>query len=453
VISLLASCGNNGSTDKETTTTAATKTAATTAATTAAATTTAATTTAAGNADAVRVGIALPLSGPAAYGGNLILSGIQMYTDRFNEAGGVKSLNGAKIELVMGDNEGKPEIGISELERLVSTENVSAILGPVLGAIGTAIAPVAVKYGVPLVMPCTTSDVSLEFATEGNKYVYRCNTGMFDGQEFNKQALTYLGSKLPSGKIEKMAVIYDVGDWGTSTYKTFCNIAEQLGIEIVFVEGLAGDATDISTTIQKLIKSDADLLISACITNNSLLLARQLYEYKCTIPVFSQSNAMFTTEFVKSTGPASEYIMAMMPWTPAYGGGTEEATKICDDYYQKTGNEFSYLEAWGWLAAGVLYEAVEQAGSVDREAIADALYNIDLDNSHPALMMTLYEGVKFATEGQLDPNTNKVRYNNNNELGSTAGLSILQIVNGDFVKVYPLSEGETDQSVFPIPSK
>src|SRR5260370_1447140 len=76
----------------------------------------------------VRLGVVLPLSGQFALAGQNIRRGYDFAVEDLNKAGGIKSLGGATIELVYGDNQGKQDVAIGETERLIQQEKVSAIM-------------------------------------------------------------------------------------------------------------------------------------------------------------------------------------------------------------------------------------------------------------------------------------------------------------------------------------
>src|SRR5262245_24035794 len=64
-----------------------------------------------GQAKPYKIGAINPLSGAAAAGGKTALVGIQMAVDRINKAGGV---NGRPIELIIADDESKPDVRSEE---------------------------------------------------------------------------------------------------------------------------------------------------------------------------------------------------------------------------------------------------------------------------------------------------------------------------------------------------
>ena len=69
-------------------------------------------------ADTVKVGILLPLSGSVAPIGVNNRRGHEFAVEEINANGGIKALGGAKLEMIDGDTQGKPEIGITELQKL-----------------------------------------------------------------------------------------------------------------------------------------------------------------------------------------------------------------------------------------------------------------------------------------------------------------------------------------------
>ena len=82
----------------------------------------------------IPIGNILPLSGPLAYLGNQLKNGTVMAVNEINEAGGIRSLGGAKLKLLDADTEGKPDLSISGVERLDRAGAV-AIMGCLQSAV------------------------------------------------------------------------------------------------------------------------------------------------------------------------------------------------------------------------------------------------------------------------------------------------------------------------------
>src|SRR4030067_3664905 len=120
--------------------------------------------------EAVRVGALYPLTGDLAKLGEENKDGLQLAIDEINAAGGIKSMGGAQIEMVWGDTTGKPEVGISEVERLAQQENVVAIIGAYQSAVTTPATQAAERLSVPFIVSMAVSDKITE---RGFKYTFR----------------------------------------------------------------------------------------------------------------------------------------------------------------------------------------------------------------------------------------------------------------------------------------
>ena len=86
--------------------------------------------------DPVNVGVIVPLSGANAQFGINSRNGIQLVADEINAAGGIQSLGGAPINLVIADSTSTPSTAASVAQRMMSQNNVVAVLGALTLLIG-----------------------------------------------------------------------------------------------------------------------------------------------------------------------------------------------------------------------------------------------------------------------------------------------------------------------------
>ncbi len=399
----------------------------------------------------IKVGALFPLSGASSYYGGVQLDGIEFCVDYINNTlGGISSMDGAKIELVVQDTASDPETGMSAFESLVE-QDVCAIIGPYNSTVGAATAPLAIQYGVPyLITNCTSEN----FMSTPNKYVYRTNVGSSDLQVFWHVIFRYLNEIRPDNPTDKIAVVYDSGDWGTASLTSWHDLAPQLGCEIVIEEAVSESSTDLSTVVNKIKASDVDLVILSAFSAASNLFVRQMSDYGCAAYIASEGGGVGDIEFIANCGDAAEGVFYAAPWLPMYGGGCEEAEALNAQFEETYGYEMTMEPSWGWLAMGTLANALERAGSADREAVADALYTTDIvkDDTNPdtgwITMLSGYDGVHFATEGQEGSvYSGGVRYNNNDYLGETSGMVLLQVQNGEWVVNYPESYNDGERTI------
>ena len=138
-----------------------------------------------GQSGPIKIGVLHPVTGPLAYSGGLSRLGAQIAIEEINTAGGIKSLGGAKIETVLGDAQSKPEVGVSEVEKM-NSEGVSAVVGAYASAICLATTQAAAKYNIPHVVDVGVADQIVE---RGLKNTFRFAPGY---RTVSQQAMNYL---------------------------------------------------------------------------------------------------------------------------------------------------------------------------------------------------------------------------------------------------------------------
>ncbi|KKM76345.1 hypothetical protein LCGC14_1381020, partial [marine sediment metagenome] len=103
----------------------------------------------------IKVGVLLPLTGKHAKFGEIEKQSFEMAVDEINKAGGV---NGKKIELIIEDTQGKPDIGRSAMEKLITQDKVVLVGGGYSSSVVYAAAGVAVNKGFPFLVNTGSAD-------------------------------------------------------------------------------------------------------------------------------------------------------------------------------------------------------------------------------------------------------------------------------------------------------
>src|SRR5215468_12630420 len=121
-----------------------------------------------GQARPYKIGTIQPLSGAGAAGGKTALIGVAMAVDRINKSGGI---NGRPLELVIADDESKPDVGRRKVEKLLVEDKVDVHVGGFLSNICLACMPVFEEYEVVnIITVCLDTTLT---TTKCNKYSFR----------------------------------------------------------------------------------------------------------------------------------------------------------------------------------------------------------------------------------------------------------------------------------------
>jgi branched-chain amino acid transport system substrate-binding protein len=173
-----------------------------------------------GQAKPFRIGSIQPLSGPGAAGGRTSLVGVQMAVDRINKTGGI---NGRPVELVIADDESKPDVGRRRAEKLVQEDRIDAHVGIFLSNVCLACMPVWEEARiVNMIGVCLDTTIT---TTNCNRYTFRS----FDYAPAQAVAFApYLVNKL--GK--KWHIIFSDYAWGQSTRDAYRDQIKKAGGEV-----------------------------------------------------------------------------------------------------------------------------------------------------------------------------------------------------------------------------
>ena len=128
----------------------------------------------------IKIGSVQTATGPLAVIGVGQRRGNQLAVDYINSKGGIKSMDGAKLELLLGDSESKPEIGRSEADRLIKGGAV-VMTGPFQSGVALAISTLCEQRQVPFIMDVAALD---KITAKGYKYTFRVFitvTGLLNG--------------------------------------------------------------------------------------------------------------------------------------------------------------------------------------------------------------------------------------------------------------------------------
>ncbi|MDY6953119.1 MAG: ABC transporter substrate-binding protein, partial [Thermodesulfobacteriota bacterium] len=294
--------------------------------------------------------------------------------DEINASGGV---NGKKIDLIIEDTTGKPDVGRSAIEKLISRDRVLMVGGGYSSSVTWAAVAVAQQHKVPFLVNTGSADRITE---QGWEYIFRLNPPV---SEYPKA----LGSFISEiGDVKTVVILYENTLFGQSGSKKFSKQCEALGLEVVMKEGYEAGAVDFKPLLVKVKAKKPDLLYMISYVMDASLLMRQAKELNLNPKLFVGGAAGFTLpEFQKNAGDASDYVFSATLWTPSlsYPGAKAYYDKFVATYHSPT----EYHGAEAYAAMYVIADALKRAASLTPKGVRDALAATDL--------MTAFGPVKF----------------------------------------------------------
>jgi branched-chain amino acid transport system substrate-binding protein len=222
-----------------------------------------------GQAKPYKIGSLQPLSGAGAAGGMTALVGLQMAVDRINKSGGI---NGRPIELVVADDESKPDVARRKAEKLVVEDKVDVQVGGFLSNICLACMPVWEEAKiVNMISVCLDTTLT---TSKCNRYTFR----PFDYAPAQAVAFApYLVNKM--GK--KWHIAYADYSWGQSTRDAYAQEIKKAGGEVVGTTGIPLGTADMTPFLSK-ISGNFDGLFGIFFGKDGVTIGNQAYDLGLT---------------------------------------------------------------------------------------------------------------------------------------------------------------------------
>lgn len=314
----------------------------------------------------VKIGLIHPVSGFISFSGTQCRAGAQMAIADINDAGGIKSLDGAQLEGVLGDSQGKPEIGASEVDKMVEG-GVAGIVAGYSSAISLATSQEAAKSNTPHVVDVGVSD---EIMNRGLKNTFRFYPGYGTVAQTAVENLEKI-NKAAGSPAKTAMIVHEESLFGTGTAKLLSEQLPKIGIEVIGVIKHANPTRDFTNIVLQIKAKKPDLIIPANYYNEYVLLARTLQQQQVTAKgIYSVlGGAASNYKFVKEFPEAAEQIMDCNHWFNPKSDLALQRKKAAE----AKGLVYTYEVFLAYNAVAFLADAIERAGSVKNDAIIEAL--------------------------------------------------------------------------------
>lgn len=314
----------------------------------------------------VKIGILQPVTGALAYDGELGRVGAEMAINEINAAGGIKSLGGAKIEMVFGDARSMPEAGTQEVERM-QAEGVSAIVGGFASPICLAASQAAARYDLPYLVDVGVSD---QIMARGLTNTFRFSPGFGKVTQVALDNLSAINDQ--AGKPAKTVVlVHEDGLFGSGLAKLLQAELPKRGFEILETIAHPTPARDMSNVALRIRALNPDLVIPSNYYGEFVLLARTMRQQRIkpkgiyAILGGAASNGRFVKEFPQ----AAQNVIDCNHW---YDPKNPKALAL-REMVEGQGKTFAYNVPLNYSNLLLLADAIERAGSADRKKIIEAL--------------------------------------------------------------------------------
>jgi len=307
----------------------------------------------------VRIGAILPLTGDLASYGQNARDGMMLLADQINAKGGVE---GRKLTVIFEDSRTLPDQAVSAINKLISVDNVVAIIGDVASSATLAMAPVANRNKIVVVSPAASSpDVTL-----AGPYIYR----VWPSDTFEADRMAEYVKK---EGIRDIAILFLNNDYGHAMTKEF---RKALGADaniILREETFDQNATDIRTQLTRVRESNAKSLYLISYPKDTAIILRQFKELAIKASILSTS-PLEDPLVIKEVGNVVEGAIFTSPIPPDASDPIVAGFK--QTYEQKFGKQPGVVADYAYDALSTVVEAMKQAKDTSRIGVATGMERI-----------------------------------------------------------------------------
>src|SRR6266446_6315055 len=352
------------------------------------------------NADKVRIGVFMSLTGSTANFGISSTNGIKLAAEEVNAKGGI---NGKQVEVLVQDDRSDASEAATIVTKFVTQDQVHAILGEVASSRSIAAAPIAQNATIPMLTPSPTNPQ----VTKKGDFIFRsCFIDPVQGAAIAQFAAKTLGKKRAGIMVDRK------NDYSTGLEKVITATFTKMGGEMVVTQSYQAGDQDFNAQITSIKGANPDVIFVPGYYGDVALFAKQARDKGVTAPLVG-GDGWDAKQLYEIGGKAVVGSFFSNHYSPY---DTEpQVQKFVNDYKARYNSIPDALAATAYDAARIMFDAIKRANSLDGKAIRDALaatkdfpgvtgkvtFNENRDAVKPIVMIEVKDGGIYSVKERV----------------------------------------------------
>lgn len=319
----------------------------------------------------IRIGVIGPLSSKSSEDMGLsIIGGAKVFQSDINLSGGVM---GRQIELVIRDDQAKPEVGVAMAKELVEKEKVVAVVGFANTGVALPAAKVLQEAKIPLIVSgATGASVTKAFMPPAYPVSYVFRTSASDAL----QPIVILNDVIDRRKLDKIALLHDESPYGQFGRQSVLAELERRKIKPVAVESFKVGEGDMKAQMLRVKDSGAEVILVYCLAADAVTVVKTAEREGLKLPMVG-SWTLSQQTFIDKAGKSAEGVRTSVTFIE------NELSSVKNQFavnYRKINNVSRIPSA---VAAAQTYDALRlislaifQANSTEGPQLQAALENL-----------------------------------------------------------------------------
>jgi branched-chain amino acid transport system substrate-binding protein len=313
----------------------------------------------------IKIGAFGPMSGNAAAQGQSVREAVEMVANLRNGGGGVL---GRQIEVVIGDDAGKPEEAAVVARRFATRDQVVLAIGSVSSPASLAAAQVLREEEVPQIV---VSGTAQRITTQGNEWVFR---SAVPDRKLVADLVDFVNEKMP--KLKRFGFLYVNDDFGKGGFDAFVEGGKKHGMSITTEERYSRGDLDFTAQLTRIRATNPDAIVEWSRYTEGALIHRQIKQTGWDLPRFG-SDGIAAPAFLELARDAANGVIYPTHFSPATSSNLPAAQDFIALVRKTYNKPPDYVHAQAFDAINIAIAAIERANGIDRTAVRNALRQTD----------------------------------------------------------------------------
>jgi branched-chain amino acid transport system substrate-binding protein len=319
-------------------------------------------------AQPIRIGAFLAVTGPAAFLGDPEQKTLELYVEKLNAAGGVL---GRKLELVSYDSAGDAEKARTYAKRLIEQDRVDLIVGGTTTGETMAVVPLVEAAGIPF--------ISLAGAVV---IIEPVKKWVFKTPHTDRMACEKIYADMRARGVARIALISGSGGFDKSMRAQCLAVAKGRGIEIVADESYGAGDKDMTAQLTKIKNTPGvQAVLNAGFGEGPAIVTRNYRQLGIAVPLY-QSHGVASKQYVKLSGEAAEGVrlpaaaLLIAESLPDSDPQKKVVVAYKREYESRFKSEVSTFGGHAYDGLMLAVDAMKKAGSTDKARVLEGLQSI-----------------------------------------------------------------------------
>jgi branched-chain amino acid transport system substrate-binding protein len=349
------------------------------------------------DAKTIRIGVLDSMTGVFSDFGQQGRPAFQYVIDKVNKEGGIKSMGGAKIELVLADSTSQAGRAATEARRLITQENVALVVGVLLTPEMLAVSPIADEFKTPV----------LSHSAAGARGDYMYSMGLPYDRGYAKTMVDFVQdlNKNHGFNLKNVALVYSNYEAGQQVNKGLQRRLKEAGFTIAGEVPLDLQSDDQTAAMLRLKSLKADVALGQVSPRNGTGLFRARYSLGFFDTILIGGTAGYTDPVLwKDMGDKiGEAALTRNLFGFAFSSTASKTPALQKLVRELKANlkltqDVGQSAIQGAQAARLIQHVLEVAGSTDREKIKAAFEKVNLPNGDSDLYLDRAGGLSFGSD-------------------------------------------------------